>query len=170
MTSSHHFTFLLFLIMIRRPPRSTLFPYTTLFRSSGRKLGKYEILCRLSIGGMSEIFLAFQRGLGGFQKLVVVKQILPDIKGEEEFVRMFLDEARITAQFNHPNIAQVFDLDIDDGELFLAMEFVPGATLVEVARACRQAGEPIPMGMTLAAVRDTALALNYAHHFTDPLG
>src|SRR5687767_11640342 len=84
MTSSHHFTFLLFLIMIRRPPRSTLFPYTTLFRSSGRKLGKYEILCRLSLGGMSEIFLAFQRGLGGFQKLVVVKQILPDIKGEEE--------------------------------------------------------------------------------------
>ncbi len=137
---------------------------------SGRRLGKYEILCRLSLGGMSEIFLAFQRGLAGFRKFVVLKQILPDIKGEEEFVRMFLDEARITAAFAHPNIAQVFDLDIADGELFLAMEFVPGATLVEVARACRQHNEPIPIGFTLAAVRDTALALHYAHTFTDPMG
>ncbi|MBI3182885.1 MAG: protein kinase [Myxococcales bacterium] len=136
----------------------------------GRTLGKYEVLCRLSTGGMSEIFLAFQRGLAGFRKLVVIKSILPDIKGEEEFVRMFLDEAKITAAFNHPNIAQVYDLDIDDGELFLAMEFVPGATLVEVARACRQNGEPIPPGFTLQAVRDTAVALHYAHTFTDPLG
>jgi serine/threonine protein kinase len=137
---------------------------------SGRKLGKYEILCRLSMGGMSEIFLAFQKGLAGFRKFVVLKQILPDIKGEEEFVRMFLDEARITAAFAHPNIAQVFDLDIAEGELFLAMEFVPGATLVEVAKACRLAGEPIPVGFTLMAVRDTALALHYAHTFTDPMG
>jgi serine/threonine protein kinase len=137
---------------------------------AGRKLGKYEILSRLSTGGMSEIFLAFQRGLGGFRKIVVLKQILPDIKGEEEFVRMFLDEARITGMFSHPNIGQVFDLDIADGELFLAMEFVPGATLVEVARACRQANEPIPIGFTMMAVRDTALALHYAHNFTDPAG
>jgi len=137
---------------------------------SGRKLGKYEVLCRLSTGGMAEIFLASQRGLAGFRKLVVLKQILPDIAGEEEFVQMFLDEAKVTAAFNHPHIAQVFDLDVADGELFLAMEFVPGATLVEVAKACRAAGEPIPVGFSLEAVRDTALALHYAHTFTDPLG
>lgn len=136
----------------------------------GRTLGKYQLLCRLSTGGMSEIFLAFQRGLAGFRKLVVLKSILPDIRGEEEFVRMFLDEAKITASFNHPNIAQVYDLDIDEGELFHAMEFVPGATLVELARACQLAEEPIPIGFTLAAVRDTALALHYAHTFTDPRG
>lgn len=137
---------------------------------SGRTLGKYEILCRLSTGGMSEIFLAFSRGLAGFRKLVVLKQILPDIMGETEFVRMFLDEAKITAAFNHPNIAQVFDLDIENGELFLAMEFVGGATLVDVARACYMAKEAIPVGLTLTAVRDTAVALHYAHNFTDPLG
>ncbi|MFL5347573.1 MAG: protein kinase domain-containing protein [Hyalangium sp.] len=137
---------------------------------SGRKLGKYEVLCRLSTGGMAEIFLASQRGLAGFRKLVVLKQILPDIAGEEEFVQMFLDEARVTAAFNHPHIAQVFDLDVADGELFLAMEFVPGATLVEVAKSCRAVNEPIPMGFSLEAVRDTALALHYAHTFTDPLG
>jgi serine/threonine protein kinase len=136
----------------------------------GRVLGKYEVLCRLSTGGMAEIFLASQRGLAGFRKLVVLKQILPDIRGEEEFVRMFLDEAKVTAAFNHPHIAQVYDLDVADGELFLSMEFVPGATLVEVARAARNVSEPIPMGFSLMAVRDTAVALNYAHAFTDPLG
>ncbi|NTX38147.1 protein kinase [Myxococcus sp. CA033] len=138
--------------------------------SKGRSLGKYEVLSRLSTGGMAEIFLASQRGLAGFRKLVVLKQILPDIRGEEEFIRMFLDEAKVTAAFNHPHIAQVFDLDIAEGELFLAMEFVPGATLVEVARACRQASHPIPVGFSLMAVRDTAVALHYAHTFTDPLG
>ncbi|MEN9798324.1 MAG: Serine/threonine kinase [Pseudomonadota bacterium] len=137
---------------------------------SGRRLGKYEIVCRLSTGGMSVIFLAFTRGVSGFRKYVVLKQILPDVKGEDEFVRMFLDEAKITAAFNHPHIAQVFDLDVAEGELFLTMEFVPGATLVEVARACRAAREPIPMGLTLQSVRDTAVALHYAHTFTDPFG
>ncbi|AKI98913.1 Serine/threonine kinase PKN13 [Archangium gephyra] len=133
-------------------------------------MGNYEVLCRLSTGGMAEIFLASKRGLAGFQKPVVLKKILPDIQGQEEFVQMFLDEAKVTAAFNHPHIAQVFDLDVDDGELFLAMEFVPGATLLEVARACRAANEPMPMGLGLAAVRDTALALHYAHTFTDALG
>src|ERR1043165_7948907 len=135
-----------------------------------RTMGKYDVLCRLSTGGMSEIFLAYQKGLAGFRKIVVLKSILPDIRGEEEFVRMFLDEAKTTALFNHPNIAQVFDLDVDGETLFLTMEFVQGCTLVEMARACRQAKEPIPIGFTLLAVRDTALALHYAHTFTDPRG
>ncbi len=137
---------------------------------TGRRLGKYEYICRLSGGGMSQIFLAFQHGLGGFRKLVVLKQILPDIGGEEEFVRMFLDEARITATLSHPNIAQVFDLDVQEGELFITMEFVAGATLVEVAKACSTAKEKIPTGFTLAVIRDTANALHYAHTLVDPAG
>jgi hypothetical protein len=135
-----------------------------------RHLGKYEVLCRLSTGGMSAIYLAHQTGLAGFKKLVVLKTVLPDIGGEEDFVGMFLEEARITAVFNHPNIAQVFELDTDEGQLFMAMEFIQGCTLVELARACRQAKEAIPVGLTLAATRDTALALHYAHNFTDARG
>jgi eukaryotic-like serine/threonine-protein kinase len=135
-----------------------------------RRLGKFEVLCRLSAGGMSQIYLATQSGIGGFRKLVVLKTILPDIGGEEDFVRMFLEEARTTAAFNHPNIAQVFELDVDAGELFMAMEFVQGCTLVEMAKACRAAREPIPVGFTLQSVRDTALALHYAHNFTDARG
>jgi len=139
-------------------------------RFSGKKLGKYEVLCRLSTGGMAEIYLAFHRGVAGFRKLVVLKKILPEIDEDEDIVRMFVDEARLTAQFNHPHIAQVYDLDSVDGELFLAMEFVPGATLIEVAQATRKIGEAIPIGFTLAVCRDTALALHYAHTFKDPLG
>lgn len=149
---------------------SDLFVPLSADRHTGKRLGKYEVLCRLSTGGMSELFLAYHKGVAGFRKLVVLKQILPDIKADEEIVRMFIDEAQITAQFAHPNIAQVYDLDETDGELFLAMEFIPGATLIEVARACRDANEAIPTGFSLAAVRDTALALHYAHNFKDPAG
>ncbi len=135
-----------------------------------RSFGKYDILCRLSTGGMSQIFLAYQKGLAGFRKIVVLKSILPDISGEEDFVSMFLDEAKTTASFQHPNIAQVYDLDVDQEMLFLAMEFVQGCTLVEMARACRMAKEPIPIGFTLSSVRDTALALHYAHNYVDEQG
>src|SRR5438874_1368217 len=110
-----------------------------------KTMGKYEVLCRLASGGMAELFLAYQRGLAGFRKIVVLKSILPDTRGEEDLVRMFLSEAQITAQFNHPHIAQVFDLDIDGDVLFIAMEFVQGCTLVE-------------------------LALHYAHSFVDARG
>src|SRR3954452_7658651 len=97
----------------------------------GPKVGKYEILTRLSVGGMAELFLAFTKGPGGFRKFVALKQILPDVK-TDEFVQMFLDEARITAAFSHPNIGQVFDLGLEDEELYLAMEFLPGQNLEQV--------------------------------------
>ena len=135
-----------------------------------KTMGKYEVLCRLATGGMAEIFLAWQRGLAGFRKIVVLKSILPDVRGEEELVRMFLAEAQTTAQFNHPHIAQVFDLDVDGDVLFLAMEFVQGCTLIELARAADKAKEAIPVGFTLRVARDTALALHYAHTFTDARG
>jgi eukaryotic-like serine/threonine-protein kinase len=137
---------------------------------SGRMLGKYEVICRLSAGGMAEIFLALQRGPGGFQKLAVLKQILPEAQEEDEFVRMFIAEAQIAASFSHPNLAQVYELDIADGELFMAMEFIAGATLSEVVKASSAEKQPVPLGFVLRVVRDTAQALHYAHHFKDPLG
>lgn len=132
--------------------------------------GKYELLCHLATGGMSELALAFQRGLAGFQKVVVIKRILSHISEDSEFVALFLDEARITARFTHPNIVQVFDLDKDGSSPFLAMEFVAGAALHEVLDACAATREPLPIGLTLAAVRDGALALHYAHTRGDTSG
>ncbi len=136
----------------------------------GRKVGKYEILTRLSIGGMAELFLAYTSGPGGFRKFVALKQILPDVKKDEQFVNMFLDEARITAAFSHANIGQVFDLGEQDGELYLAMEFISGQNLEQVMKRAQKREKIIPIGFACRVVRDACLALHYAHHFTEPSG
>jgi serine/threonine-protein kinase len=138
----------------------------------GRRVGKYEILTRLSIGGMAELFLAFLPGPGGFRKFFALKQILPDVRADESFVKMFLDEARITAAFNHPNIAQVFDLgeDPDSRELYLAMEFIAGQNLEQTIKRAAKREVAIPVGFACRVVHDTCLALHYAHTFTDASG
>jgi serine/threonine-protein kinase len=136
----------------------------------GRRVGKYEIITRLSMGGMAELYLAFLPGPGGFKKFVALKQILPDVRADDSFVKMFLDEARITAAFNHANIGQVFDLGDERGELYLAMEFIPGQNLEQVIKRAAKRELPIPIGFAARVVRDVCLGLHYAHHFTDPTG
>ncbi len=136
----------------------------------GDRIGKYEILSQLSVGGMAELFLAFTAGPGGFRKYVVVKRILPDVRQNEQFVKMFLDEARISAGFNHPNIAQVFDLGEEDDGLYLAMEFISGQNLNQITRACARRRAVLPIGFSVSVARDLCHALHYAHTFTDPLG
>src|ERR1043165_6707777 len=121
---------------------------------TGRRIGDYELLCKLAVGGMSEVLLALKRGLAGFQKLVVVKKILPQFRDDQEFVTLFLDEARNTSGFTHPNVAQVYDLNRDGDELFAALEFVPGVSLSDLA-----AEGPMPTGFAGAVGRDVGLAL-----------
>ena len=136
----------------------------------GRRIGKYEILTRLSMGGMAELFLAYVAGPGGFRKYVAVKQILPDIKKDESFVKMFLDEARITAAFTHSNIGQVYDLGDEQGELYLAMEFISGQNLEQIIKRAAKREVVMPIGFAARVVRDSVLGLHYAHHFTDQSG
>ncbi|WP_342742565.1 serine/threonine-protein kinase [Stigmatella erecta] len=118
---------------------------------------------------MAELFLAFTSGPGGFRKFVALKQILPDVK-TDEFVKMFLDEARITAALTHANIGQVFDLGEEGGELYLAMDFLAGQNLDQLVKAADKKGEPLPPGFAARVIRDVCLALHYAHHFVDPTG
>ena len=93
--------------------------------SAPKFLGKYEVLARLDSGGMAEIFLARARALAGFEKLVVLKRILPHLAAEEEFVSLFLDEAKTTVALSHGNVVQVFDMGKDaDGDYFIAMDYV----------------------------------------------
>ncbi|WP_244219601.1 serine/threonine protein kinase [Corallococcus interemptor] len=136
----------------------------------GERIGKYEVLTQLTVGGMAELFLGYTSGPGGFRKYVVIKRILPDARSNDQFVRMFLDEARITAAFNHPNIAQVFDLGEEDDGLYLAMEFIGGQNLNQVTSACLKKRQPVPLAFTLSVARDVCLALHYAHTFTSPGG
>ncbi|WP_237080873.1 serine/threonine protein kinase [Myxococcus xanthus] len=136
----------------------------------GERIGKYEVVTQLSVGGMAELFLGFTSGPGGFRKYVVIKRVLPDARDNAQFERMFLDEARITAAFNHPNIAQVFDLGREDDGLYLAMEFIAGQNLNQITGACLRRQEQLPLGFTLSVARDVCMALHYAHTYTAPSG
>ena len=85
------------------------------------RLGRYTLLRSLGAGGMAELFLARADGIEGFAKLVALKRILPHKATNERFVRMLLNEARLVAGLDHPNIAQVHDIGLENGEYFFAM-------------------------------------------------
>ncbi len=136
----------------------------------GRMIGRYSIVQRLSVGGMAEIFLALASGPGDFRKLVTLKRILPNLREDEAFVQMFLEEARISAALSHANIAQVFDLRCEDDELYLAMEYIAGEDVSQILRMTSRRQAFVPIGLTAMVVRDSCSALHYAHNFVDPLG
>jgi serine/threonine-protein kinase len=138
----------------------------------GRIIGKYEVVARLSVGGMAELFLACAAGPGGFKKFFAVKQILPDVRSDATFVRMFLDEARLTAALVHPNVGQVVDLglDPDQGDLYLAMEFISGQNLARLIKVSERAGKILPLGVSCRIVHDMCLGLHAAHEMTDAAG
>ncbi len=136
-----------------------------------QRFGKYDVLAHLQRGGMAELMLGATAGMGGFRKYVVIKRILPEASSDENFVRMFLDEARVTAAFSHPNICQTYDLG-DDGEggLYVALEFIAGQDLNQVVTACATQQAVLPLGFSVSVVHDCALALHYAHTFKLPNG
>jgi len=126
----------------------------------GTRMGRYELIHRLAMGGMAELYVARHSGIQGFERTVVVKRVLPNLTEDPEFISMFLDEARIAASLDHPNIAQVTDIDQEDGEYFFAMEYVHGKNLREVLAP---APKGLPMGMALAVVTGVAAGLHHAH-------
>jgi eukaryotic-like serine/threonine-protein kinase len=130
------------------------------------RVGRYEVLARLAKGGMAELSLASTQGPGGFRKFAVLKQILPEASGDENFVKMFLDEARVTGAFSHPGICQVFEMGEDTSTgLYVAMEFIAGQDLNQVVTACARQQAVLPVGFSASVVADCAQALHYAHTF-----
>ena len=134
------------------------------------RLGPYELLRRLATGGMAEVYLARRAGPHGFQKLVAVKRILPQYTRDPDFVAMFIDEARVCARLGHPNIVQVFDFGEQDGELYMAMEYVDGTTGARMIRGAASYGEDIPVDICLYIALSILRALDYAHGARDDGG
>lgn len=130
--------------------------------------GSYQLLRRLATGGMAQIYLARQKGPEGFEKLLVVKRILPHLAENADFVRMFLDEARIAARLNHPNIVQIFNLGAQDDSFFIAMEFIHGEDVRRVWKRSEQLGKSMPIQMVCRVIMDACAGLDYAHKKTDP--
>ena len=95
-------------------------------------IGEYRVLSRIGVGGMAELFVGCTTGRRGFEKVVAIKRILPQMESDEDSVQMFFDEARISAHLVHTNIAHVFDLGMSDGAPFIAMEYVHGVSLATI--------------------------------------
>src|SRR5688572_3884520 len=107
--------------------------------------GKYHLLRKLAEGGMAEVFLATQQGVP--DRLLVIKRILPHLNDLPEFVRMFVNEARIAARLQHPNVAQIYDLGRVGHSHFMAMEYVHGEDLAHIAKRSDKLGRgAVPLG------------------------
>jgi serine/threonine protein kinase len=135
----------------------------------GDPFGHYELLHPLATGGMGQLYLARNRA-EGFQKLVVVKMLLAHLSRDQGFMAMFLDEARIAAQLNHPHICQIFELGEHEGTHYLAMEYVPGVDLRSLQQHLTERGQRMPPALACRVVADAASALHYAHEATDESG
>jgi serine/threonine-protein kinase len=130
--------------------------------------GKYELVSRLAAGGMAEIFLARTKSIQGFEKYLVIKRILGHRTQDPEFVRMFLDEARVAATLDHPNIVQIYDVGHVDNEYFIAMEYLRGHNLIEIVRAGAKLGyaKP-PLEHVVSILTQCCAGLHYAHEKRD---
>ena len=128
------------------------------------QLGKYQLIKRIAVGGMSEIYLASQGGLEGFERAVIVKCIRDDLMDEREVLDMFLDEARIAACLKQANIVHLYDVGVDEtGIPYLAMEYIFGRDLMEIADRARSLGWELPIQFILKVVCDSLAGLHYAH-------
>lgn len=127
------------------------------------QFGIFELTRKLATGGMAEIFLARQRSTVGLQRHVVVKRILPELASDATFVESFLNEGRLVAQLNHPNIVQIYDLGIVDGSYFIAMEYIRGFDVSTILRVARRQKLALPLPVALRIMGDVFAALHYAH-------
>src|SRR5690606_31303432 len=135
------------------------------------KLAEFEVVRRLGMGGMAEVFLAKKRGAQGTYKLLVLKRILPEHMSSRRFRVMFAEEAQLATRLNHPNIVQVYDFQDygDDGQL-LSMEYVDGPDLRALSRAANNQGKKISPHVAAYIVGEVAKGLHYAHERKDERG
>jgi serine/threonine-protein kinase len=131
---------------------------------------RYRMIERIGIGGMAEVFRATAFGAHGFERTFVIKRILPRLAATPEFLRMFVDEAKISARLNHPNIVQVFAFAEEDGMPLLVMEHVDGRDLGEIMQRLASRGAAMPPAVAAEVARQCCAALDYAHRLTAPDG
>ena len=142
-------------------------------RPSGERpvrLGDYELLERIGIGGMAEVYKARRVGEAGFEQVLAVKRILPHLAADEEFVKMFIDEAKIAVQLSHPNIAAVHDLGRMNGACFLVLDYVHGRDLRQLWEREREWRAPPHAGIACHVIARALEGLSHAHKATDAMG
>jgi TonB family protein len=137
---------------------------------SGTPFGQYELMEPIATGGMAEVYRARMRGVEGFQKIVAIKRILPHLTDNDEFLSMFVDEAKLAAQLQHPNIVHIYDLGKVERSYYIAMEFIDGKDLRSILQRLEERKARLPLGLTLFIASRLATALDYAHRKRDLQG
>ncbi len=134
------------------------------------QFGNYVLLEKIAAGGMAELFKAKKIGIEGFERLLAIKRILPHLSADEEFIGMFIAEAKLVARLNHRNIAQVYDFGKTRENYFIAMEYVKGKDMRAILKKCADKGVRLPVALAAYIAKETAVALDYAHGQKDPSG
>ena len=132
--------------------------------------GKYLLLERINVGGMAEVFIAKAFGVEGFERILAIKKILPTMAEDEEFITMFIDEARISVQLNHANIVHIHELGKHDDTYFIAMEYVAGRDLRTLLERYRRRKEIMPTAQAVFIASKMCEGLDYAHRKKDARG
>ena len=134
------------------------------------QLGKYTLVKPLGKGGMAKVFRARLEGPGGFMKDMAVKTILPEISKDDDFIELFMREARLSALLDHANIVRVHEFDQIDGRYYIAMEYVDGRDLLDVIDRCREMNRPLRVPEVLLIGLEICKGLAYAHGELTPGG
>jgi serine/threonine-protein kinase len=137
---------------------------------STRAGDRYQFLERLDAGGMAEVYKAIAHSLEGFEKQVAVKRVLPNLAANDRFIKMFLDEARLSLFLSHTNIVSVFDVIQSESVYLIVMEFIEGANLKRVMEAARTRQGPVPVPIAVYIGVQICQGLDYAHNMKDPRG
>ncbi|MDH3622712.1 MAG: protein kinase [Myxococcales bacterium] len=138
---------------------------------AGRQLGRYEILTQLASGGMASVYVARAQGVAGFERLVAIKVLHPHLAYEQEFISMFLDEARLAARIRHMNVVPTLDISDSPGDgYFLVMEYIEGNHLGALLGRAAKKGERLPQPFVCRVLVDTLQGLAAAHRLTDENG
>ena len=139
-------------------------------KSDANQFGPYRLLEKIAVGGMAEVFKAKRAGIEGFEKVVALKRILPHLSTNQEFVVMFVDEAKVVVRLAHPNIVPIFDLGRIDDSYYIAMELVQGRDLRSVIRRARQHSLELSVELAVLITSRVCAALEYAHRKRDENG
>lgn len=134
------------------------------------QIGRYQILERIGAGGMAEAFRARAHGPGGHQRDLIIKRILPHLAKETDFVRGFVDEAKILGMLNHPNVVGVYDFGVDDDRHFLALEYLDGPSVAEILTRTKNRGATIPAAIAAYIAREVSQGLAAVHTLRGPDG
>ena len=132
--------------------------------------GRYTLVEILGVGGMAEVYLARQGGVAGFEKMVVLKRLLPHLAHDSQFIQMFLQEARLAARIRHPNVVQIYDVGHAQRAYYIAMEYVQGWDLYRLLQHAAKLQRPFPLHLAARICAEIASALDAAHGALDPRG